>query len=363
LGKVKSALDNPEIYIYDDVDAEYIDNQILSGSIFSENRLFLLKKLPKFKMSDAKSNKRWIEVFDSIPEDSLVVIYGVEPKKASIIFKHVSKIGKTFHSPQKIKKGDAIRWLNDFLEEGGKEIDDDASDIIIESIGADSDGYDVDRLYISAKKISSYIGKRKKKVTKEDILCSADNYINFIIWDIISAFEAKDFNRCITLTHRACLKEKRYIDAVSQILNMILWKLRLVLFLKESVANGLSENAAINKAKELHKFSKSGAALSSIVEVEMNKTGGMKQLYSDNMISTIFRGFGGKRPSIECFGRSELFKLVVALNECMLNIRHESDDIHCMVIAENFFMEACRILSSQSLENVRRVPNGGIHSF
>jgi len=364
LSQIKSAIDNPEIYIYGDTtDAEYVENQISENSIFSENRLFILKALPKFSGSDAKSNKRWIALFDSISEDSIVVVYNVDPKKHTAIFKHVSEIGKVFYSSSHMDRGDALSWVNEFFEADGKTIDDEVADLIVESIGYDSEGYDTDKLYICLKKIISYLGKKKKKISKNDILCGVDNYINFVIWDIIGAFESRDFSKCVLLMKNACSKEKSPKDAVSHIFNTLFWKLRLLLFLKEYVANGHSQDSAMQKAKELHKFSKSGAGLYSSLEVELNKGGGMKPVYSDNAISSAFKSFGGRKPSIQCFGRSELFKLVVAQNECMLNIRHESDDIHCIIIAENFFMSSCNILDSQLLEKIRRVPHGGIHSF
>lgn len=364
LSQIKSLLNNPEIFVYDkDSQPSYIENQILGSGFFEENRLVILHDMPKFGSSSVKSNQKWVDTFDNIPEDCIVVIHDVDPKKFKELYSYISKIGKVFYSKNLLDRNESVSWVVDFFKEKQKSINDDASQLIVDFIGEDSNGFDVDKLYVACKKIYHYIGSRKKNITQEEVFASCDKYSTFIIWDILNSFEDRNFEECITLTQKACQKEKRAVDAISQILNMILWKLKMILFIKESMSNGNSQEHSIKLIKNLHKFSKSGAGVDSTIEVEMNKGGGMKECYSEMAVHNLFRGYKNRKPSIECFGRSELFKLIIAINECIRNIRHESNDSNCMMMMENFFLESCNILDSSKLIGIRRIPHGGVYSF
>lgn len=364
LGQIKSLLSNPEIFIYDkDSNAEYVENQILSSELFDENRIIILKHLHKFCSSSVKSNNKWISIFNHIPNGCIVVVYEIDSKDNQVIYKHISEIGKVFYSEQYLKKDYAFNWIVTFFQSKSKEIDEDNVRLILDSISEDSNGYDIDRLNMCCKKICDYLGNRKKTIYKEDILASVDKYYNFIIWDILNAFESKDFSKCIHLTKTACHRDVNSVEAINQIFNMILWKLRIMLFIKESMSNGMTKEDAISNVNKLHKFTREGSGLSSVLDIEKNKNGTLKESYSSAMATSLFREFGDKKASIESFGRSELFRLIVAVNECMRNIRHESNDSNCMLMAENFFLESCKIVNPELLENIRRIPHGGRYSF
>jgi len=364
LKQIKSLLSNPEIFIYDkDSDGDYVENQILSSGLFAENKLIILKHLHKFYSSSVKSNNRWLNIFNSIPESCIVVIRNINPNDAKVIYKHVEEIGKVFCSSKYLKKNDAFNWISKFFKENSKETDEENIYLILDSIGEETNGYDIDKIYMCCKKICDYVGNRKKNICKEDIILNADRYYNFIIWDILNAFEERNFTKCISLVKMSCSRDGNYTEAINKIFNMILWKLRIMLFVKESISNGMTKEQAIENVKKLHKFSREGAGLNLVMEVEANKNGTLKEAYSAAMASSLFRSFGDKKASIDSFGRSELFKLIIAVDECIRNIRHESSDSNCILMVENFFFESCKIIQPELLEHIRRIPHGGRYSF
>jgi hypothetical protein len=55
--------------------------------------------------------------------------------------------------------------------------------------------------------------------------------------------------------------------------------------------------------------------------------------------------------------------LIIAVDECIRNIRHESNDSNCMLMVENFFLESCKMVQTELLGNIRRIPHGGRYSF
>lgn len=364
LNQIKSLLKSPEIFIYDkDSDADYVENQILSSGLFAENRLIIIKHLYKFYSSSVKSNNRWLNIFNSIPEDCIVVIRDIDPSDAQVIYKHVSEIGKVFCAPQYLKRDDAFNWISKFFKENSKETNDENIFIILDSIGAETNGYDIDKMNMCCRKICDYIGNKKKNICKEDIALSSDKYCNVIIWDILSSFEERDFVKCISLVKKSCDRDGNCSEAINQIFSMILWKLRIMLFVKESISIGMTKEQSIENVKKLHKFTREGSGLNIAMEVETNKNGTLREAYSAAMASSLFRSFGDKKASIDSFGRSEIFKLIISVSECIRNIRHESNDSNCMLMAENFFFESCKIIQPELLENIRRVRHGGRYSF
>jgi hypothetical protein len=147
------------------------------------------------------------------------------------------------------------------------------------------------------------------------------------------------------------------IDTVTQIVNTLLWKYRLLIFLKEKLANNISRQQIINEAQALRKISYEGVGFSSRTKVEVVSTGPnagkFSAMWNINSINSSFDGFYGRKATVDLYTRKELYLIVKCLEDSLLLIRSCSNDNEALMIADTIFMTICSALDTKSINGIQ----------
>ena len=335
----------------ENANAGYIESKIMEVSLFDDNKIVIIKHFPLFAKSSATDNKRIIELLSNIPQNCYVVIDGISPKKRSKIYKAVEKIGKVYDFPEYLKQKEAITWLANRFQLQNKSIELSDVKLIVDSIGANESGISVDRLYSCLQKICDYTGS-SKKVSREDIIKSADRYNHFIIWSLFDSLDKRNFEECVKTIHCSC-QTHGVTETANQVFNMLLWRFRMLWFLKENNARKKSDNDILQDAQDnLKKLSRSGSGTS--VRYCINEEN--KPMYSQNVMRNALRGFYNNKPAINAYKRNEIFRAIQCAEQCLLLIRHGATDMDIISLFDNFFFTMMpQSISHDDLDHYRRI--------
>ncbi|MFW6172793.1 MAG: DNA polymerase III subunit delta [Elusimicrobiota bacterium] len=352
MNSIKSQVgDDAHIEVYDDsVSAEYIENKIFEGDIFSDRKRIIITHLPVFSGNLSKSHKRWISIFKNLPTGMLIIIKADKPKSPkNPVWIYVNKNGRVFNKPRHIDRGSAISFVREKIKIEGKTIDDDSISILVDLVGEkDKKGVDVDRLYLSVYKICCYKGSAKN-ISKSDILQTVTNQQDFIIWSMFDAMDNNDLFTCYNLYHQACLLSKNKTELINQIMFMSLWRYRLLVFLKEFRISGRSNDEILDKISEFYKLSRNDNGKKAIFDYELDKTGNRKRIYSDGMVRNILMGNFNKRSPLDCYSRRNIFDIIKCVNECLYKMRTSCLGIELDLVIDKLFMTACQSFSEKFL--------------
>jgi len=358
--KICDGIKGYELYVYDnDVSAEYIEQQIMNHSLFVDKRIFILNSLPQYGNSSQVSNKKWSEIFKNTPNDCVIILNNIDPVKHEKLYKYVSSIGKVINYNQFLVKADAINWIISGTESIGKTILNDDAELIVDMIGEEyKKGVDLEKLYISFYKVRNYVGTHKK-ITREDIVKVADKYNNFIIWDLFNAIDDKNCIKCISLAKDYYNDNKNVKESIQYIFNMLLWRFRLFLTLKEikSYNSRLSENDIIEKMNTLYKIKRKGFGFYTSYTLDLDKEEKPKPMYTSFVVSSAMKSFYGNPSSLDKYDRKILFLAVKSIEESLLKIRNSNTEIDSILMLNLFFMLMCGIFQDNILSKIRRFEN------
>ena len=354
--KIKESVSDYSLSIYDESDsAEYIYSQITEPSLFDDNKIVILKAIPDFGKSHATNKKRLLAMFNEIPENCFVIIDGVSTKKSPALCKAVKKIGKVKEFEQFLKPRDASNWVSNRFSEKEKEISSEDVVFIVDSIGQEDKGVDVDKMYVCVKKICDYLG-RDKKVTKESVIKASDKYNRLFVQGIFNALDDKNFVDCATTLYAACCTDK-IKNVAETIFALCSWRFRMLWFVKESIARKKTLNDITNEIQnELPKLTRKGKGAFMSFTTDLTADGKTKSPYSNYVLNTCINGFYGNTPSIRKYKREDIFRAIKTLEECMIKMRFSQDDAEILLLLDNFFMTLTKSpFSYNELALLRRV--------
>lgn len=347
LEKIKESIINPDIYVFDEHSAEEISDQILGNTLFSNNRIVILKDIPNFSANSTKSNEKWINIFDNIPDDCIVVVNGVESKSKQKIYAHIQKIGKIFDFPQYLEYRDATSYCREEFEKLGKLVEDSDLEYIVNNIGLEyGKGYDIDKIISETLKIVSYIGNRKKNIEHVDIEKCVTKNSNFIIWEMLDIIETKNYYKCQKILKNSC-EVLGIREAINSIIPMLNRKFRLLLMIKEQLIKGINKKEIINNIKKIHKFKEEN----NIFSPEKDKDEMEKFIFSDYEINKAIN-------TSDKYNRTEIFKSSEILKDCYLKLRYIYEEEELLILIDNFLLYICGIENDNNLKNLRRFVYG-----
>jgi len=351
---IQNSINNFSFSVYDETtNCDFLESQITETSLFEDKKIIILRGFPEFSKTSATNNKKIIDLFEKCPESCFIIIDNVSTAKKTI-YSVIQKLGKIYDFPQYLKRNDAINWLSNRFSEKNKQIESSDLQLIVESIGSDSNGIDVDKLWICKEKICDYVGGHSK-ITRDDIIQSADKYNNFIIWSLFDAMDERDFNKCLSIVNSACQSDK--IDnIVNQIFTVVLWRYRMLWFAKESLAkNKTSKNIIEDVQNNLNKLCRKGNNDQTYFELEI-KDGLIKPSYSYSVLNNAINGFYGKPSTTSRYKRNEIYRIIKCAEECLLIIRYGASDFEMLTLLDNLFMTLIpNNITYEELDSYRRL--------
>jgi len=347
INKIKQSLGDVCVESYaDGLSAEYIEMQIEGAGLFPEKRLVILKDLPQYVGS--KSNEKWKALFSNVPDGCTIVIDRVAAGSRKVIYKHIKEIGKVFDTPLSVKGADATAYVEAEFIRRGKNIASDAVTLFIQKMGEkDFGGISVDDMYMYINQTCCYAGKRKKNISIEEIDAIVPTNYSAIIWNIFKALDKKDFFECQKLFYHFC-RSSSISEAVNQICNMLLWRYRLLLLIKEQKSNNIPDAEIIKNISELQKLSKEGVGNRAVYSVD-------GKAYTEDSVNNAVKGFYSQPSPIEFYSRTELFKFVRIIHECILKSRNTDNETENLLIIDNLFMFICGVVAEDILTKMRSI--------
>jgi len=335
IADIKSAIGSFQLHMYDEkFSGDYIESQILETGLFCDNKLVVLKDLPSYGGTTTTDNKKLIDLFGKIPDNVFVIIDGVPSTERPALYKAVKDLGKVLDFTLYLNRKEALNWMASRVREKGKLIDFSVVEYIVDAIGVEenSKGIDVDRLYVSLKKVLSFIGKRDE-ILMEDAIKSADKYDRFAMWgnsgspegkSLFEALDNKNLKQCYICVKNAC--EKDYVSSVAQkLFSVLLWRYRMLFFAKEASFGKNKADVAGYLQQSIVKFKKEDIGNFQRYTKEQNDKGEAVPTYSVGAINAATKGFYGKQPSISLYTREQLYRIMRCIGESFSKLR--SNDI------------------------------------
>jgi DNA polymerase III delta subunit len=358
--RVKNQLPDSNIQTYREPDsAEYIEMKLFESDMFDEKDiLFVLKTVPVFDCSTAKSNKRWIHMFESIPEGTIMVIRGCKPRSSkNALWIYAKKYGKVFEEPCHVTHSAACEFVKSRLSIHQKSMSDEDVSFFVNAIGEEyKKGINVDKLYLNFKKIHQYVGSAKK-ISRSDIIRVVYNNSEFVVWQMFTAFDKKDYPFCCRLYRQACSNVKDKLEVIHQVMRMSLWRYRMLLFLKESVRLGKDKTQIQNDISGLYKLARDGSGFKSTFSYDKDKNDNIKPAFSSGVVQNALLGNYADSSPLNYYHPQDLYDIVKCINECLHKMRTNCTKTDIDLLVDNLFMTICKTVPDRLLVQGRGIYN------
>jgi len=339
-----------------EVSFEYMLQKLRDGGCFDTRRLVLVHAMPDFKGAKKKNIDKLIDRLSKLGSDCFVVFNGFDGSKEKSLFQYCKDNGRVYEYEVKLDRNQAKFYIEGRFSDMSLYADSGVAEAIVENSGFDPaiNGINADLLEMAMTRLALYVAP-VTKVTMEDVEATMYNFDNFVIWDMINALDARDYDRCLSMLHKSHLVSNSVSAAVTQMMTTLVWRYRLMLFLRESLDSGLSQAATLEKALSLAKLKKTGVGLSASFSIDPYKTGenaGKPQpIWNYHTVNTVLNGMYGRQPAIESWPRKDIWRLMKTLERVLLLLR-ESTDNESYLLADMVFMTACNKMSDSQVTQI-----------
>jgi hypothetical protein len=358
LKEIKKHFNPFDLYVFDkDTNHKYVEKVLMEGSCFGNKKFIILNDWPGAKAkTQAQSRTKVLKWFKKIllivPDDCILVLNNLKTSSKPLLAE-IKKVGKIFEREQEVKQYQAKKCISEYFEKREKVIQQDDMDMIIKSLGITSYKVDIDRLLLLLKQIDNYVGKRKN-IKTEDIAKVCIQSESFIMWSLYKAFDEKDINMSFYLIKMFLSSAKNVQTQASMIINFMIWRYKLLWFVKECQGEGLKQEEIWNKLSNLDKLSRSGSDFFTIMS-DKDKDGiSLGSLYSKKMFNTLFNSFQGAKIVLEKYKSDELLLINYALSNAWSKLRSIEyvrdgfDDYESDLILKVLCLVACRSIKKIS---------------
>jgi len=340
LDKIKEKVKTSDIFICDSTtEFAYLLNSLTTNQCFSSNRFVLVQGLPAMTESEKKKLKAIIE---NLSEDILLVFCMIDPSEEKAIFNSVEKVGKIFHFDQYVAFADARSWLDKRISELQIDLEEKAKEAIIENCGY-NDKREINTDILNSSLIKLILNSPGKKIYEiSDVVITSSYYDSFIVWDLLNACDEKDYDKCLNIFSKCVLSSKNSIEAMNKVINTLLWKYRLLIFLKEKIANKADTQLINSMASSIRKISYNGTGFNAKTRIDSVQTGENKGspvcTWNSGIVFKAMSGQYGRKSSVELYSRKELYVIVKCLENCLILTRSCTSESEAMLIADIIFM-------------------------
>lgn len=357
-----------EIFISDCfTNPDFLLSQMQSIGVFSEKKLVIIKDVPEFQ--DSNKKKRFLDklkkIFADLDDNIFVLINGIDKDKEKAFFNVFSSApnSKHYEFDLKLSSQEAPHWLKARAQTMGYFLDFDAATAIAENGGYDKElnGINADKIEMALHRMILYAAP-KKELTVQDAQAIMFEFDKFIIWDLTNAINAKDYDKCIEMSCKFHILDENIRSAVMQMFSTMLWRYRLILFLKDGMTILKNDSEARDKvfqqAASMRKFTSEGSGLSSKMTVDTVKTGDNagqpSSLWNTQSIQSYLDGMYGREPVINKYSRRDVYRIILSIQESMIILRSSSiSDEDAMLVAQLFFATACNKMEDKYIRSIR----------
>jgi len=357
LDKIKSQFPSAEVVIVEGAfTVAYLEHVVRQESCFVDERIVLVKNMPYPSTTRPTMLNHLKKLIDTIPDTCVLVFDGIFDEKA--ISAHVGKVGKLFITDEKITINNGVAWIQSVLDEYGKSIGDNEAILLMETCGYDKvlGGIGVDIMRIACEKLSFYLGRRKS-ITADDVLNASVPSQDFVIWRTFDAMDARDICACHNAYTRLCDQEQSVIGATTVLFAISLPRYRMMLFLKENLATGITKQEAVQQALSIPKLTSQGKDWEMTTIVDMGETG-QKMAFSEFAVNAAVFGNYGRKPSLELYSRRDIVRIINALYIGSSEIRARGNsDVAAKILVDSLFLAVCTNIDDNIIAKLREPYN------
>lgn len=359
LAQLKGELSSKDVLVLQgSYTVAYLEQLVRQEFVFSDDKVIIIRDMPTISSNRPTMVNQLKKLLEEMPDDCTLIFDGVGEEKA--IQTHISKIGKVFAFPETVEPHLAVNWLVDVFTEHGKEISEADAQLLIETSGHDPSvgGLGIDLLRLSALKVALYLGRRKN-VTRDDIQANIFPSEEVVIWSILDAIDSKDLVSCYNAFTKLVEKEGSVVSAVNLLYNIALPRYRLLMFVKEGMAQNKSKQDIAKEAMLLPKLSQSGKDWQMVMSPEIAdggvNAGQPKKMFAEFAVnSALFGGFGSKAATVDLYSRKDVVRIVNCLESGLPELRARSVSEPAMaILADILFLAVCTQVDDKILIDLR----------
>jgi DNA polymerase III delta subunit len=348
--------DASPVHITEDSDPMELLNEIESNHCFSTKRIVMVFGIPDMTETQKKKLKASLE---TIADDVFVVFFMINPTKEKALFSIVEKVGKIYDFDTSVPVREASGWIVRRATELGVAIEQNAAIALAENSGIDSGGkgIPIDVLEMALRRLILY-APTKKSYDTFDVVATAVFYENFVIWDLLNACDEKDYEKCLNMLSKASSLSDNAIEGIAQMMSTLLWKFRLLLFLKEKKASKVDRQTILAQALAMRKISYDGMGFFARTKVNLVETGPNAgkpaTLWSTMPLTSAMDGFNGRTPAVDLYNRKDLYLIVKALEDASILIRSSTSENEAFLIADTVLMTVCGSMDSKIINRMQK---------
>ena len=353
IADIKTAIGSYDLSVYDRETP--IDNVLSNTSnvgLFVKNHLVILLDIPD--ATGKGKSKKLQALFENVGKNCFLVFDGVPKTHYAKGYDYVKKHGKVIDFPLYLARNDAIDWVVNRFREKKIEIEHDGIECLLELSGLEyKRGYNVDKLYMCIKNACDYLGK-KTVLSASDIRYSINRFDQFVIWNFMDALDSKDYIQCMQIVQNS-LKFRTAQSVVSEIIPVLFWRFKALLYLKESVVPKKRDYDQTKQdiANDLHKFSKDGNGVRTIYNLEKDNDGQPLPAYSNAFVNSVLDGFYHKSPLVNLYSRKDIYRAIRCIGDCLVKIRKQLTDAEFLLLLDNVLLTLLFDMDDSVLENMR----------
>ena len=358
LAKIREKLAGYDTFESDEnVSFEYLMTKIQGTGCFSEKQLVIIHHMPMFKDSNKQKYMKLLkEAVERLDPDIYVVFNGIEKEKS--LFAVVQKVGKVFESPDRLDRKEASPWVIEMLRKRGFSIDFSIADALVENCGFDAsiNAIGVDMLHMAIERLIACSRAGKGQISMEDFEVSVFEHQNFVIWDMLNAVEAKDYQKCLNVLGKIRMLDSNVPQAVASVMNTLLWRFRLLIFLKDRMVNDKDQSSVANSALSIRKLKRTGVGDHAAMSSEPFKTGEMagqpQTCWNKMAVQSALSGMYGRTAAIEIFSRRDIYRIMRAILHAISNLRTVTSEGEALLLADTVFMTACKVGDDKEIKQI-----------
>jgi DNA polymerase III delta subunit len=359
LAKIREKFEGAEFFdCYENTAFSKLMTWLNSNSCFADNRLIVIHALPKMTETEKDKFKLAIE---KLQGNVWAVFFMIDSTNARAIYNTVKKCGKLYEFDDSVASNSASDWINKRAKDLGFELEQDAVAAIAENAMLVKDKETaLDPLESTLQRLTLY-APGKKNYSLEDVISTAAFYNNFIIWNLMNACDERDYEKCLNAFHKCVASNLDSIKAINEILPMMAWKYRMLICMKELLANGSSTEEAVSKTSSIRKVGFESSGLKGITKTNLIESGQDKDkpvpIWNNRSCSMAVSGNYGRKPQIEIYSRKDLYLIVKCIEDSLTLVRTCTSNSEANLIADVLFMTICSVIDPALIVKIQKSLN------
>jgi len=339
----------------DDTPYENLYNNLHCNQCFSTSRMITMFGIPKMTETEKKKFRATLE---KLPDDIFIVFFMISPSDEKAIFNTVEKIGKVYHFDETVPIKESSEYIHHRSRELGITLEASAAEGLAENCGLDSGGkaISIDIIEMSLQRLMLFAPERTN-YTLADVVATSVFYENFVIWDLLNACDEKNYEKCQNMLAKATSLSDNEVIGIGLMMGTMLWKYRLLLFLRERTANKIDKKQISAEASSLRKITYEGQGFEAKPKFDTIATGPNAgkpaTIWTANVVMGALEGFYGRKPTIDLYSRKELYLIVKALDDASILLRGCQSDAEAQLIADTVLMTICSVMDTKDISRIQ----------